>query len=77
MVTSHKWQTLRRTELELKMVSWHWLGEEITSLTSPWGVISSAGAVRQRLQTRLVQLAGEQQAFFMGSGLDGAREVGT
>lgn len=57
------------------MVSWHWFGEEITSLTSLRGVISAGGAVRQHLQTRPVQLAGEQ--LFMGSGLDGVREVGT
>lgn len=77
MVTSHKWQNFRRTELELKRVSWHGLGEEITSLTSPRGVISSGGAFRQHLQTRPVQLAGERQTCFMGSGLDGVREVGT
>lgn len=77
MVTSHKWQNFRRTELELKMVSWHGLGEEITSLTSPRGVILPGGAFRQHLQTRPVQLAGEQQTCFMGSGLDGVREVGT
>lgn len=59
------------------MVSWHWLGEEITSLTSPRGVISAGGAVGQHLQIHPVQLAGEQQTFFIGSGLDGVREVGT
>lgn len=59
------------------MVSWHGHGEEITSLTSPRGVISPGGAFRQHLQTRPVQLVGEQQACFMGSGLDGVREVGT
>lgn len=59
MVTSHKWQNFRRTELELKTVSWHGLGEEITTLTSPRGVIWPGGAFRQHLQTRPVQLAGE------------------
>lgn len=59
MVTNHKWQNFRRTELELKMVSWHGLGEEITSLTSPRGVISPGGAFRQHLQTRPVRLFGE------------------
>lgn len=80
VVHGHKPQMakkFRRTELELKMVSWHGLGEEITSLTSPRGVISPGGAFRQHLQTRPVQLAGEQQTCFMGSGLDGVREVGT
>lgn len=80
MVHGHKPQmakNFRRTELELKMVSWHGLGEEITTLTSPQGVISPGGAFRQHLQTRPVQLAGEQQTCFMGSGLDGVREVGT
>ena len=77
MVTSHKLQDFRRIELELKMVSWHRLGGEIPTLTSPQGVISSRGAFKQHLQTRPVQLAGEWQTCFMGSGLDGVREVGT
>lgn len=77
MVASHKWQNFRGTELELKTVSWHGLGAKITTLTSPRGVISPGGAFRQHLQTRPVQLAGERQTCFMGSGLDRLREVGT
>lgn len=59
------------------MVSWHGFGEEITTLTSPQGVISPGGEFRQHLQTRPVQLAGEWQTCFMSSALDGVREAGT
>lgn len=59
------------------MVFWHGLGEEITSLTSPWGVILPGGAFKQHSQTHPVQLFGGQQTCFMGSVLDGVREVDT
>lgn len=75
--TSHKRPDFRGTELQLEMVSWHGLGEEIASLTSPEGVVSPGGAFRQRLQTRPVQLVGEQWTCFMGSGMAGVREAGT
>jgi len=67
MVISHKWQHFGRSELEFKRVFWHRLGEEITSLTSPRGVILLGGAFRQHLQTRPVQLDAEWQTCFTGS----------